>query len=255
MPNRILKESLLYSRDIAQLTEAEEAFFYRLLVCADDHGRFFADPEVVRARCYPRGRAEVTEEVVQGHLSRLVVLGMIQLYEDEGDSFLQIASWLKHQQKRATNSKFPDPEGKYVADDINRKQLQSSDINGKQPQADSLETTRLREARDETTRNDIALAQPARERDPIWDALVVAYGEPPKNQKMRTAWGIATKELRDQEATPESIAARVREGRASKDDWAVKTPTALAKHFNLPLSGTNQPGQRSLEMARKLEGP
>lgn len=40
MPNRMIKESICTSETLAQLTPEEERLFYRLLVNADDFGRF-----------------------------------------------------------------------------------------------------------------------------------------------------------------------------------------------------------------------
>ena len=53
MPDRIIRESALSSHTLDGLTDGAERTFWRLIVVADDHGRFDADPRVLLAKCYP----------------------------------------------------------------------------------------------------------------------------------------------------------------------------------------------------------
>jgi hypothetical protein len=107
MPNRILKDSICTSETIEGLTDAEEVFFYRLLVQCDDYGRFDARPAVIRARLYPMRIDQVSEADVLARLEALVAAGLILLYQVEGRAYLQVTTWETHQQVRAKNSKFP----------------------------------------------------------------------------------------------------------------------------------------------------
>ena len=52
---------------------------------------------------------------------------LVTLYEVDGKPFLQMNTWERHQQKRATKSKYPDPSDGVIATEINRKQMQSDD--------------------------------------------------------------------------------------------------------------------------------
>jgi DnaD/phage-associated family protein len=92
-----------------QLTEAEECFFYRLLVQCDDFGRFDARPAVVRSRCYPLDPDRVSAAEVERRLQRLAEVGLLFMYAHEGKCYLQMATWDKHQHKRAKHSKYPAP--------------------------------------------------------------------------------------------------------------------------------------------------
>lgn len=125
MPNRILKESICTSETIAELTPFEETFFYRLIVSCDDFGRFDARPAILKGRLFPL--ADVTIKAIQSALSKLSTVGILELYEVEGRGYLQLCTWSKHQQTRASKSKYPPPsEGtcKHLqADDINCDQL------------------------------------------------------------------------------------------------------------------------------------
>lgn len=142
MPNRILKDSILTSRDIDSLCPEEEVFWYRLLVSCDDFGRFHADPPLLRGSLFPRRLSTVTDQDIAIWLAKLADVGMVRLYEVDGNRFLEVPKWGRHQQKRAQHSKFPAPkEGHLIA----------VASNGYQPQANVPEK---REARSETTRSE-----------------------------------------------------------------------------------------------------
>jgi hypothetical protein len=110
MPNRIFKESICTSEDIAQLAPMEEIFFYRLIVNCDDYGRQDGRPSVLRARCFPLLLSKVSDAMVSGYLHKLAAVGMVRTYQAGGKDFVQVCSWDKHQQIRAKYSKFPAPD-------------------------------------------------------------------------------------------------------------------------------------------------
>jgi len=109
MPNRILKESICSSETIAQLSRDAEVLFYRLIVNCDDYGRFDGRPAIVRARCFPLLLDQVAETDVLSWLDELTTAGLIHLYQVDSRRYLQIVTWGKHQQVRATASKYPPP--------------------------------------------------------------------------------------------------------------------------------------------------
>lgn len=124
MPNRIIKESVCTSDNLDALSWFEEVCFYRLIVNCDDYGRMDARPAILRSRLFPL--KSITDKQVNSALQSLRSAGMIDLYDVDGRSFLQIRTWEKHQTIRAKKSKFPAPE----------QGLQSSEINCVQMQAD-----------------------------------------------------------------------------------------------------------------------
>ncbi len=130
MPNRILKESIRTSETINALTPEEETFFYRLLTCCDDYGRFDGRVEIIRAACFPLRLHIVTGAHVRRWLQRLVDVGLLRMYEVKGKPYLQVVTWDKHQQIRAKKSKYPAPESGselMISNDIMCEQTQSSD--------------------------------------------------------------------------------------------------------------------------------
>ncbi len=110
VPNRILKESICTSDTINGMSDAEEVFFYRLLVKCDDYGRLDARPAILRAWLYPLRLERVPEAMIKRRLAALVRHGLIWLYTVGGKRYLQVVTWARHQQVRAARSKYPSPE-------------------------------------------------------------------------------------------------------------------------------------------------
>ena len=108
MPNRIIKESICTSDSIDQLTPFEETVFVRLMVNCDDFGRFDARPKILSAKLFPLKDIGVDE--MRNALSALVNADLVTVYEVDGKPYLHLNSWEKHQQTRATKSKYPAPD-------------------------------------------------------------------------------------------------------------------------------------------------
>jgi len=151
MPNRVLKESICTSDDMAALTWFEQALFTRLIVTVDDYGRTDARASIIKGRLFPLDDVKPAE--IEKGLKHMEELGMVRLYSVSGKPYLLLTAWTKHQQPRAKISKFPAPE-----DACN--QLQADASNCKQMQADApdkrytINDTRY-------TINDISCAEPA----------------------------------------------------------------------------------------------
>lgn len=129
VPNRIIKESICRSENINQLSAGAEVFFYRLLVNCDDYGRFPADPDLLASLLYPRKRSLKTS-TVKKWLNEVANAGLIIIYENGGETFIQVRTWDKHQQIRNKRSKYPahtDPDSKVLVDVYNGNQLIAND--------------------------------------------------------------------------------------------------------------------------------
>jgi len=128
MPNRIIKESICMSENLAGLPAEAEVLFYRLIVKADDYGRYYANPKIVSNTCYPLHPPKASS--VERWLKQLVESGLIQIYiGDDGREYLIFLSWGKHQQVRSKKSKFPAPDStcnQMISDDIKCKQMQAN---------------------------------------------------------------------------------------------------------------------------------
>jgi len=129
MPNRILKESIRTSKKVNGLTDFQFRVWAYLITYVDDYGRGSAEPDILKGFVFPR-RKGVTEANIRDALSEMACMGLIQLYEVDGDSYLCFPNWPKHQTVRAAKSKFPAPVGAC-------EQMQANDFNGMQTQANA----------------------------------------------------------------------------------------------------------------------
>ena len=109
MPNRILKDSLCRSDSMARLSWFEQCLFTRLIVVADDYGRYDARPAIIKGSAFPL-HEDVTGQDIQAALDRLAQVGMLELYTVDGKPYFQIISWARHQTVRNKRSKYPAPE-------------------------------------------------------------------------------------------------------------------------------------------------
>jgi hypothetical protein len=119
MPNRFLKESICTSETIAQLSADEECLFYRIIVQCDDFGRMESHPQIIRTKCIPWKADSINNDKVEQWLNKLVKAGLIILYKINSKRYLQISTWSKHQQTRATHSKYPAPDSNLITSDNN----------------------------------------------------------------------------------------------------------------------------------------
>lgn len=108
MPSRIIKDSIKTSKKINALSDFQFRLWVHLIVSADDYGRGFADPELVKNLVFPR-RNRVTESDVGKALSKLAGMGCISLYEVDGESYFCFPRWSDHQRIQTKVSKFPAP--------------------------------------------------------------------------------------------------------------------------------------------------
>ena len=108
MPNRIIKESICTSDNIDRLTAFEETVFVRLMVNCDDFGRFDGRAKILSSRLFPL--KDISTEDMEKALSSLVSADLVTVYEVNGKPYLHLNSWEKHQQTRATKSKYPAPD-------------------------------------------------------------------------------------------------------------------------------------------------
>jgi hypothetical protein len=123
MPNRIIKESICTSDNLNKLSPEEEIFFYRLLVNCDDYGRLDARPIILLSRCFPLKSKILTETIIVSWLQKLVDCKLLYIYTIDGRYYLQIETWEKHQQIRAKKSKYPNPNGTILSNNIYQQML------------------------------------------------------------------------------------------------------------------------------------
>lgn len=109
MPNRIVRVGFLDSEAVSRITEAAECFYHRLLLVADDAGRFDGRIDVMRSSCYPLGTRRGIS--VENSLRECVGASLLYTYEYRDKPFVQVTKWQRC--GKALTSKYPDRDGRY----------------------------------------------------------------------------------------------------------------------------------------------
>lgn len=129
MPRRLLRDGILESRPVNRLSESAEILYRRLMSVVDDYGRFEADIDIIRARCFPLqldrwppGRVSQNLHEVSGGsplvtvengCSPLVTVEnggspLVTVYQCGEKIYLQINNF---GQRIQSKPRFPDPSG------------------------------------------------------------------------------------------------------------------------------------------------
>lgn len=114
MPNRWLRDSILASRTLADLSDFGERLFFRLIVVADDYGRFNSDPAIVRSVCFPLLTDAIKCSRIEETLDELIRSGIARFYLTEGKVIGELINFTRFQQPRAKKSKFLGPGHEFL---------------------------------------------------------------------------------------------------------------------------------------------
>ena len=106
MPNRILRD---YTASLAvnQLDYLGECLFVRLIQKADDFGRFYGNPTLIRSLLFPL-KDGLRDSDISARLAACEKAGLIRVYESSGKPFIEIVKF-GQRLKECTKSKFPEP--------------------------------------------------------------------------------------------------------------------------------------------------
>lgn len=105
MPTRVIRDGILTSERIAKLGWPEEVFYRRLMSVVDDHGRFYANPALLLAYCYPLHLKKVSDSDIEKWLTACVNAALVRVYSaSDGKRYVEI---LDFGQRVQSKSKFP----------------------------------------------------------------------------------------------------------------------------------------------------
>ncbi len=108
LPNRILRDGIIESERVNQLSPGAELFYRRLMSKADDFGRFHGNPALILAACYPLQLDRVSLTNVREWLTECGQSPpLVREYSDQNKNYIEIINF--GQRTRSTTSKFPDP--------------------------------------------------------------------------------------------------------------------------------------------------
>ena len=125
----MLNQVIILSKKINQVSEGAENLYYRILVSVDDFGRYHADPKILRGKLYTlRNIGHVT---IQKRLDELVDIGLINLYQDDGETYLEIVDFEEHQNFRSDikrREEYPTPVTYLNESDTSRNEAEREEI-------------------------------------------------------------------------------------------------------------------------------
>lgn len=106
---RSIKADLCDDEILGSCSRDARYLFVALITRVDDHGRFRANPALLRSRIYPYDE-DVTGVMVTSWLDELAAKDRVRLYEVDGQQYLVIPRWPKHQRiDNAARSEIPPP--------------------------------------------------------------------------------------------------------------------------------------------------
>jgi len=104
MPNRYIREGLIDSDSVNALSDQAFNFYVRLLLKADDFGRFDGREIVLKSSLYPL-KPEKRVSDISRWLAECEKSGLIVLYAVDGKKYIEILNF--NQQIRIKHSKYP----------------------------------------------------------------------------------------------------------------------------------------------------
>lgn len=114
MPDRIVREGILDSDRVNNLSAGAELFYRRLMSKADDFGRYNGHPKVLLAHCYPLQVDRYSVADVKRWLTECEREDLIFTYEVDGKPYLEIRNF--GQRLRQKKQKWPPPPRTCVDD-------------------------------------------------------------------------------------------------------------------------------------------
>lgn len=110
---RMLKRAISDSKKLSELkTDSARLLWTWILPYLDIEGRYFADPDMIKGKVVPRLKT-FTPENISEYLSDMNNIGLITLYESDGEKYLQFRNFKEFQNLRESKeakSKIPSPK-------------------------------------------------------------------------------------------------------------------------------------------------
>jgi len=107
MPNRILRDGILSSEKVNQLSWPAEVFYRRLISVVDDFARFDGRLSVIRASTYPLQLDKVGDSDIEKWILETEEAALVRRYAVEGKPYVLLLNF--RQNTRAKASKYPAP--------------------------------------------------------------------------------------------------------------------------------------------------
>lgn len=214
---------------LGQVDRTTRLLFMGLISQADDDGRLRGNPALIRSQVFPYDE-DITASDVDCALDLLQHHGLILRYSVDGQSYLWLRNFAKHQTiNKKTDSKLPPPESADTSHEMSAPAPLPEDYGS--PTAPLPPKRREEKRREENTATPTAPRTNLRVVDEIFEAIIeVCYGKPPDEltRDERGRANKATAQLREVNATAGEIKARARAYRKRSPGFPL-TPQTLTK--------------------------
>lgn len=110
---RMIDKVIILSKKINTISEGAENLYYRIYVNTDDFGLFHADPKILKGQIYTLRNISIA--TIEKRLNELIEIGLIKVYENTGERYLEIIGFEKHQTFRKDYKRkheYPSPSTK-----------------------------------------------------------------------------------------------------------------------------------------------
>lgn len=149
MPNRILREGINSSRAVAALSEQAEILYRRLMSVVDDYGRFEADIDLIRAKCFPLQLERWSTVKVQRAFAELGESPLVTVYHGAGKHLFQMNNFGQRVQSKP---RYPAPE-----DCIENKGEPSSTVDHGEPRESTAQSETYSETKTKSKAGTVAV--------------------------------------------------------------------------------------------------
>lgn len=110
---RMIDKVIILSKKINAVSEGAENLYCRIYVNTDDFGLFHADPKILKGQIYTLRSISVA--TIGKRLEELIQIGLVKIYENDGEKYLEIVGFDKHQTFRkdyVRKYEYPKPDTK-----------------------------------------------------------------------------------------------------------------------------------------------
>ena len=108
---RMIDKVVILSKKVNTISEGAENLYYRLNINADDYGRYHAEPAIIKGQIYTLRKISLKQ--IENRIQELFKVRLIKLYRNNGEPYLEIVDFEKHQtfkSDRPKKAEFPEPE-------------------------------------------------------------------------------------------------------------------------------------------------
>jgi hypothetical protein len=101
----MIRDGILTSERVDQLGALEEVFYRRLMSVVDDYGRYYANPKLLRAACFPLKLEKISDSDIGKWLQVTEKAGLVRQYlATDGKRYIELIDF---GQRIQAKSKFP----------------------------------------------------------------------------------------------------------------------------------------------------